>query len=139
VFRNDLKDKLSKIFGLRKTTFDQPSVNSTTGTFEQDTLFIEVERCDTRIVYGKQIAKVSGSLVVFSQMDKMPFGYFSKRIEQASHDLKKYLFFYDIDLNPPGSAARLQNISERRVRFIFLYSAQYDPEHGELTTLELGG
>ncbi len=121
---------------MRKTIFDAPSVNPATGSFEQDTLFIEINECNSRMTDGMAYAKILGSLVVFAQMDKMPFGYFSKRIYKADHSLTKDLFFFDIDLNPINSPARLQNISERRVRFVYLYSAQYDPEHGELTSLE---
>jgi hypothetical protein len=136
VFRAELQAKLQSIFGLRKTTFDAPSVNSTNGSFEQDTLFIEVNECNSRVTEGRAYAKVIGSLVVFSQMDKMPFGYFNKKIQQASHADTKDLFFFDIDLNPASSPARLQNITERRVRFVYLYSAQYDPAHGSITSLE---
>jgi hypothetical protein len=69
----------------------------------------------------------------------MPFGYFNKRIQQADHSLTKNLFFFDIDLNPLNSPARLVNILERRVRFVYLYKAQYDPAHGELTSLNVEG
>lgn len=131
-----MAEKLSRIFGMRKTTFDAPSVNSTTGSFEQDTLFIEVSECNSRVTAGMQYAKVLGSLVVFSQFDKMPFGFFNKKIEQADIDDKKEFFFFDIDLNPASSPARFQNIAERRVRFVYLYAGQYDPEHGSLTSVE---
>lgn len=132
-----MEEKLGKIFGFRKTTYDQPSVNASTGTFEQDTLFIQVDECNSSVKEGKATAKVSGSLTVFAQMDKMPFGYFNKRIQQADHELTRKFFFFDIDLNPVSSPARIQNITERRVRFVYLYSGQYDPEHGELTSLEI--
>lgn len=136
MFRNELADKLSQIFGLRKTTFDAPAVNSNTGSFEQDTLFIEINQCPARVTEGRVYSKVLGSLVVFAQVNKLPFGYFNKKIQQADPSLTKDLFFFDIDLNPVTSAARIQNISERRLRFVYLYSAQYDPEHGSITSLE---
>ena len=136
MFRNEMMDKISQIFGLRKTTFDAPSVNPNTGSFEQDTMFIEVTESNARVTEGIAYAKVLGSLVVFSQMDKMPFGFFNKRIQQADPSLTKDFFFFDIDLNPAQSPARFQNITERRVRFVYLYKAQYDPEHGSLTSVE---
>jgi hypothetical protein len=37
-----------------------------------------------------------------------------------------------------NSPARLQNIAERRAAFVYLYSAQYDPDQGELTSLTFG-
>jgi hypothetical protein len=109
----------------------------TDGSMEQDTLFIDISECQSRITEGKQIAKVFGSLTVFSQVEKLPFGYFNKRIQQASHQLTKKFFFFDIDLNPSSSPARIQNIVERRVRFVYLYSAEYDPWQGELTSLDI--
>jgi hypothetical protein len=136
VFRSELSHKLSQIFGFKKTTFDAPSVNSTSGSFEQDVLFVEINECSSRITNGKSYARVSGSLIVFSQVEKIPFGFFSKKIQQAESNLTKNFFFYDIDLNPANSPARIQNITERRIRFVYLYSAQYDPEHGSITSLE---
>lgn len=137
MFRDEIAEKLRQIFGFRKTTFDAPSANSTTGTFEQDTLFIEINEARSNAKNGKVTSRVDGMLTVFSQMNKMPFGYFNKKIEQADPDLTSKFFFFDIDLNPASSPARFQNISERRVRFIYLYSGQYDPDQGELTSLEI--
>jgi hypothetical protein len=136
MFRSELKSKLSQIFGFPKTTFDAPNLNSVNGSFEQDTLFIEVNETNARIHEGKSTARVLGSLVVFSQMEKLPFGFFNKKIEQAGNNLTKDFFFFDIDLNPISSPARYQNIAERRLRFVFLYSSQYDPSQGQITSLE---
>lgn len=131
-----MASKLQAIFEMRKTTFDVPSVNPQTGSFEQDTLFIEINECNSRVTEGKQFARVTGSLVVFTQTDKMPYGFFNKKIQQASYDLTRHFFFFDIDLNPVTSPARIQNITERRARFVYLYQGDYDPEHGELTSVE---
>jgi hypothetical protein len=136
VFRQELEEKLSQIFGFRKTTFNAPTVDSNNGSLEQDVLFVEINDSNSRISEGKATAKVLGSLVVFSQMEKLPFGFFSKKIQAADRSLTKDFFFFDIDLNPINSPARYQNISERRVRFVYLYSAQYDPAHGQITSLE---
>lgn len=135
MFRSELKEKLAHIFGLRKTTFDAPSVDSN-GSFEQDTLFIEIEESKAKATSGRVSSKVTGSIVVFAQMNKLPFGYFNKRIELSEHSLTKDFFFFDIDLNQANGPARIQNISERRVRFVYFYSDQFNPDHGELTSLE---
>jgi len=135
VFRAEISQKLAAIFGFRKTTFDAPSVGPG-GAPEQDTLFIEISEARTRATEGKVYSEVKGSIIVFAQMDKLPFGYFNKRIQKASHELTKGFIFFDIDLNPISSPARIQNITERRVRFVYLYSSDYDPEHGELTSLQ---
>lgn len=136
MFRSELSTKLAQIFEFKKTSFDIPSTDSHTGSFEQETLFIEISECPSRMTDGMAYAKVTGSIVVFSQVDKMPYGYFSKKIHKADSSLTKDFFFYDIDLSPVSSPARVQNITERRVRFIYLYKAQYDPAHGSLTSVE---
>lgn len=134
MFRQELQEKLEKIFGFKKVTFEAYS-----DSFEQDTLFIEVQRPRTKTSEGKVYARVTGQLVVFSQDNKMPFGFMQKRIEKAKNELTKSFFFHDVDVNQENSPARLQNISERRTNFVFFFTAQYDPKLGEITTLEMEG
>lgn len=131
MFRKTLQEKLQKIFGFEKVTFDAPS-----DAFEQDVLFIEVNQPRTRTSEGMVYARVTGQLVVYSQDNKLTYGFFNKRIALAPHALTKDFFFYDIDTNQESSPARLQNITERRASFVFFFSAQFDPKLGELTTLE---
>lgn len=128
MFRKELEKRLKNIFGFRKISFDAPSES-----FEQDTLFVDISEVRTNAAPGKASAYVRGSLSVFSQNDKLPYGYFNKRLQTASASLTKSLFFYDIDTNVLNSPARMQNISERRTSFVFLYSEQYDPNRGQLT------
>lgn len=135
MFREEVADALTTIFGLKRTTFDAPSMDSS-GSFEQDTLFIQIDEAPFRVTEGKAHAKVLGTLIVFSQIEKLPFGFFSRRINMAPYALTKNFYFFDIDTVPANSPARIQNIAERRVRFVYLYSAQYDPEHGSITSLE---
>ncbi len=130
MFRAELATKLDHIFGMN-ATYLAPS-----DSMEQDVLFIEINECTSRITEGKAYAKVLGSLIVFSQLDKLPFGFFNKKIQQANHASTKDLFFFDIDLNPANSPARIQNIMERRLRFVYLYNAQYDPNNGAITSIE---
>lgn len=132
MFKKEMLDKLHKIFGMRKTTFDIPSE-----AFEQDTLFIEILKVRSNTGQGKARAHVEGQLVIYSQNDKLTYGFFNKRIEQADPALTKDFFFFDMEVPALNSPARLQNISERRVSFVYLYSAQYDPNQGELTSLEV--
>ncbi len=129
-----MSDKLSRIFGYPKVSFDQPGES-----YEQDTLFVEVEECMSRATEGKAYAKVSGSVVLFSQRDKLPYGFFAKRISQAERADTAQFFFMDIDVDALNSPARNVNISERRAKFIYLYSAQYDPNQGELSSVSFGG
>lgn len=90
-------------------------------------------------------ARVTGFLTVFSQgvLDetdesagvRLPFGFFAKRIAQANpEDTRPFFFGPESDVS--NSAARFQNLHERQVPFTFLYSAQYDPDRGQLNGLE---
>jgi hypothetical protein len=129
-----MASKLSRIFDFKKVTYDAPAADSD-GSFEQDTMFVDIQDCNSKVKEGLATARVSGSLTVFSQMGKLPFGFFNKRINNADHDDTKSFFFFNIDSNPASSPARVQNLIERRVSFIYLYSGQYDPEHGLITSL----
>ncbi len=130
MFRTEMKEKLREIFGLAKVSYDEPGES-----FEQDTLFIQIQECQSRTGQGRATAKVRGSLVVYSQNNKLAFGYFNKRLQNAKPELVKDFFFYDIDVDALNSPARLLNISERRASFVYLYSSQYDPNQGLLNEL----
>lgn len=130
MFKKELESKLKKIFGFEKVTFNAPS-----DSFEQDTLFVQIDNPRTRTSEGKVYARVTGKIFAYSQDDKLTYGFFNKRIDKAVHSLTKDFFFYDIDMNEDNSPARLQNITERRASFVFFFAAQFDPNLGELTTL----
>ncbi len=131
MFREKMKEDLTKIFKFKKTTFDAYSAE-----FEQETLFIEVHDTHERMMEGKATARVVGELVYFSQVDKMKYGQVIKSIERAENIDKKKFFFYDIDKQNTSSQARLINIAERRISFVYLYEDQYDPDQGKITSLE---
>lgn len=137
MFRKDLERRLKAIFGFKKVTFSSPADDSAIGTFEQDCAFIEISDCKSSARFGSAKAKVECTMRTFTQDDKMPYGFLTKRIQQADADLTAPLFFYDIDTNVASSPARIQNIHERRTRFVFLYSEQYDPDQGEMTSIDL--
>lgn len=132
MFRAELKERLSAIFQVPKVTFEAPSES-----FEQDTLFVDILSAPARFSSGTYaFAKVSGTLTIYSQENKLPFGFFGRKIEQAAKEQTNPLFFFDVDIDVPTSPARMINLHERRCSFIFLYKAQYDPNQGELTELE---
>ncbi len=133
MFKKDLQDKLSKIFGM------PVSYNAPSESYEQDTMFVEIQEAFCRTTQGKQIAKVMGNLAIYSQNDKFPFGFINKRVQQADFQLTKNLFLFDVDTVALNSPAQLVNVAERRARFVYLYSAQYDPNQGTLTNVEFGG
>jgi hypothetical protein len=134
VFKNNLKAKLERIFRFKKTSFNAPS-----DQFEQDILFVNVDQVSSRIREGEESARVWGSLTIYSQMDKFPYGFLAKQIEKANFDDTRELFFYDFEEDPAGSPARMMNLSERRLKFLYLYKGQYDPNQGELTSVDFGG
>jgi len=125
-----MKDKLKAIFGVPKVSFDEPGES-----YEQDCLFVQILESQANTGQGRARAKVLGAVMMFSQKGKLPFGFFNKRIQNADKSLTKDFFFFDIDVDAQNSPARLQNISERRASFIYLYSAQYDPNQGQLTSI----
>lgn len=131
MFRKEMQDKLKAIFGVKKVTYDEAG-----DSYEQDCIFVEILNCQSNTGQGKATAKVTGALVMYSQNNKLPYGFFNKKLQQASKELTKNFFFFDIDVEAQNSPARLQNISERRANFIYLYSAQYDPNQGSLTSVE---
>lgn len=135
MFESNLQSTLKQIFDLDKVTFNTPSESQ-----EQECLFVEVQSCKPTIKEGRQIAMVKGKLRVFCNAQKMPYGYFSKKIQEAGA-LAKDLFFYDMEENQAafanslGGKDGLVNICERSVSFIFLFDSQYDPEHGTMTSI----
>ncbi len=131
MFRKELISKLEDIFQFKKTTFDAPSES-----FEQDTLFVEISDVVCRISNGKSYAKVDGAVIVYTENDKLPYGFFNRKVELADKDLTREFFFFDVDKNAANSPARMQNISERRAKFVYLYSATTDLNLGQLTELE---
>lgn len=130
MFKNELLSRCEAIFGFKKTTYLAKS-----DKFEQDTLFIDIENVRSRVSGadgGRTVAKVLGSLVVYSQDDRFPYGYMTKRIQNAPFALTRDFFLFAFDEDIQDSPARVQNLHERRTRFIFFFNSQYDPEKGEL-------
>src|SRR5690606_34281477 len=95
------------------------------------------EQCATRASKGILGAKVTGSVTIFSQVDKLPYGFFAKRIEQAKLEHTRDIFFFDVDTDVASSPARIQNIAERRCTFVYLYRAPYNPAKGQMEGLDL--
>ncbi len=132
MFKEQLKENLAAIFGFRRVSFNAPSE-----VYEQDTLFIEIKNVLSRTSSGMAYARIDGELVVYSQAEKLPYGHFNKRVEKADPVLTRPFFFHDFDTDIASSPARMMNLSERRTKFVFLYSGQYDPRQGSLTELDL--
>ena len=122
-----LSSKLENIFGL-KATFNIPSDSR-----EQECCFIQVDRSKSTIRDGLEIAQVSGKIRVFAQSEKMPFGFVAKKIALAETEDTKDIFFFDLEEN----AGVFNNIAERSLSFVYFYKKQYDPEKGEMNSINI--
>jgi hypothetical protein len=133
MFKADLLSKFQRVFGVNKTTFDAPDYAAP----EQDSLFIEISDVKPRMSGkdgGRATCVVAGAAIIFSQSNRLPFGFFAKRVEQADiADTKNFIFEREVDV--ANSPARVMNLHERRMGFTFLFDTQYDPDRGELTSV----
>lgn len=127
MFEDELQRRLRLIFGVSKVRYDLPGESQ-----EQECLFVNITDSRARVSNNSERARVNGEIVIFANADKMPFGFFSKKINQADPRLTKDLFFHNMDQNE----RRYQNIVERRCEFVFLYHGDYNPAKGEITSIE---
>lgn len=128
MFESELKEKMQRIFGLKKVTYSMPGESH-----EQECLFLEIKESKNTIKDGRAKAMVTGSALLFGNADKIPFGFFSKRIQEADPDDTRDLFFFDLEAN----ARRYQNVVQRGISFVYFFDSQYDPETGTMTSVNL--
>lgn len=128
MYEQTLSDTFKRIFQIKKVTYDKPSDSQ-----EQECLFIEVKESRNTIKDGSQKAVVTGEAIMYAQSDKIPFGFFSKKIAQASFNDTKDLFFHEIEVN----TKTYQNIVARGFSFVYFFNGQYDPNLGNITSVEL--
>lgn len=127
MFEASLKNKFKAIFEIKKVTFDDPG-----DAQEQECLFIEIENARNVIKDDRAKSMVTGSCVLFGNNEKIPFGFFSKKIKEADPALTKDLFFYDIEQN----TRTYRNIVMRGFSFIYFFDTQYDPDQGTINAVE---
>lgn len=130
MFKRILEQKLKNIFKIDKVSFAAPS-----DTNEQNILFVEIKTCPLKVTESVSTCRATGKLTLFSVSEKIPFGYFHKRIYNSYMDDVKDLFFYNIEENTNYAGAG--NLVERSAEFVFFYKEQFDPAHGVITTLTL--
>lgn len=128
MFEQDLKGKLERIFGFDKVTFDQVSESK-----EQEGVFVQIDQARPTIKDGKQLSFVRGKVRVFAQNEKLPYGYFLKMIRLAEPSDTKDLFFFDMETN----AGYYRNLTERSLSFVYFFSGQYDPNIGNIESIEI--
>lgn len=127
MFEQSLKDSFKSIFQIDKVTYSQPSEAK-----EQECIFVEIDSARPTIKDGRQICKVSGRAQVFAQNDKLPFGFFAKKIKQADSSLTRDFFFFDVE----ESAKVYQNLVQRSFSFVYFFNSQYDPDIGTMTGVD---
>lgn len=123
MFEKDLKARVQRIFGFMNTRFEEPSDSK-----EQEAMFINIEDAVSNVSERLQKARVTGTLYVYANFDKLPYGYFEKRIMRADPADTSKFFFTEIDKN----LGVTNNIARRSIGFVYLYSGQYDPDIGEI-------
>ena len=127
MFEKTLQDQLKRIFGLSKVTYDIPGQSQ-----EQEGVFIEVSTCRPRIKDARQIARVEGKVHVFASLEKLPYGFFAKRLDLAEPEDVRGLSFYNFEENK----GTFRNIVERSLQFVYLFDSQYDPAIGTITEVD---
>ncbi len=128
MFEKTMIDQLSRIFDIARVTFDDPSESQ-----EEECLFIQVQKSKNTIKNGHAIARVTGKILMYVNIEKMPFGYLSKKIEEAEQADVSPFFFFDFEDNLSTYAS----IAQRSLQFVYFFNGQYNPEVGTLTSLNL--
>lgn len=128
MFEKALEENLRGIFHVKKITFDAPSESN-----EQDVLFVQIAVSNSTIKDGAQIARVTGTLQMFSQNTKLPYGFFAKKLKEAKVSWTKPFFFFDFEEN----SNRYRDICERTASFVYFFNSQYDPDLGTINSITL--
>ncbi len=122
-----MQEQLKRILDLDKVTFDIPGESQ-----EQEAAFIQVETAQTRLVDKRQIARVTGTLRIFANSEKMPYGYLSKQLAKAASSDTRSWTFHKFDEN----RGTYRNIVERLATFTYLFDSQFDPSLGTITSVD---
>lgn len=128
MFEKELIEKFKRIFGVEAVTMAQP-----VGSTEQEKLFVEVENPKMRVSPPVAVARVTGTASMFGNGEKLPFGFFAKRIAQADHADIKDFFFSDMEQN----TKMMGNLVQRSFSFVYFFRGQYDPDQGKIETVDL--
>jgi hypothetical protein len=119
---NDLSEKLKRIFGVQRVTFNLEAADA----IEQETLFVQLQSNRASFGEGIERARVTGSAFIYAQQKKFPLNFLMKRIKNADQADVKDIFFSDIE----ETDAVFQNLVRRSFSFLYFFSGQYDPDNG---------
>ena len=126
MFEKTLETKLKDIFDVKKVVYDQPGESE-----EQECIFIEIEQSRNHVKDKRFIARVNGTLTIVGSSEKMPYGFFSKKIDEAKPAVKRDLAFFNLERN----TRVFRNIVQRTADFTFFFNGQYDPNIGSITSV----
>jgi len=113
---------------MKKMTFDRPDPQAP----EQNILFIDLGDVRSSVRNGTEFHRVEGRGFVFVQNEKMPVGMFARQIQLAPAELTNPFFFFNVD----SSTAVYLNIAQRGFEFRMLYSGQFNPPAGTITSID---
>jgi hypothetical protein len=125
MFKSSLSLKLQNIFGIKKVSFSKPETIN-----EQEMIYVNVSSCNPITKDGFSICKVEGKISVFAVGEKLPFGYFSKKLYNCDPDDEKDLYFYNLESNINYMGAG--GLVERTCDFILFYKEQFNPISGKI-------
>lgn len=128
MFEKQLEETFKRIFDIEKVSYDQPGESA-----EQNCLFIEIESSRNNPKDGRFVARITGNAVLIGPNDKLPFGFFSKKIDEADPADTKDLFFFDFEAN----TRRYRNLVQRGFSFVYFFDGQYDPDLGTITSVTI--
>lgn len=127
MFEAKLKSDLKTIFDVDKVSLDTPS-----DMREQQCIFVQVDSARINVGTGRASGRVTGTGRMFANIDKLPYGYFMKRIAESDVSLTKNFYFYDIEEN----SGYYRNLAERTFAFIYFFDQQYNPNNTLLNEIE---
>lgn len=125
---NSLAEKLKRIFGVPRVTFDLEAADA----MEQETLFVQVQSNRGSFGEGVERSRCSGTAFIYAQSKKFPLNFLMKRIKNADPADVKDIFFADIE----ETDVVFQNLVRRSFSFIYFFTGQYDPDNGIITEIE---
>ena len=130
MYKKDLEKKLINIFGINRIIFAEPSEDK-----EQEVLFVNIASSNCKIKNDRILAKVEGQIIIYVNQDKLPHGFFIKKLNKASIDDTESLFFHNIDNNEQYAGAI--GLEKRTVDFVYFSNASYNPDMGEITSINI--
>jgi hypothetical protein len=128
MFKKSLEEKLRLLFKIKKVSFDQPGESN-----EQECIFVSIENPRVRFKDGRVLARVSGTILIQGNSERLPFGFMSKAYQEANEAIKKDIVFFNSEANEKY----YRNLVQRTCEFVYFFSTQYDPSMGTIDSVDI--